>query len=494
MSYERVLLIRQNTSGIFYAPRRPPVGIGYLAEALKSNNINYAVIDRELGYTYEDITRKINEFKPDLVGVSMVTLGYLTTYELIDQIKSDFGVDIIIGGPHVSAFEEKILEECKSIDYASLGEGENTLVELCQGKPVDQIPGLYYRDNGTVKFTGKRLVHRDIDTLSWPSYDGFEMDRYLSNEMGILTSRGCPYACIFCSVHTIMGAKIRLRSVQSVVDEMEYWYKKNYKTFLIMDDNFTFDRQRVFDICDELEARKLTDIRISLANGVRADKVDEPMLRRLKQLGAWEIQIAVEAASDRILGILRKGETLETIRKAIDISCKLDYDVGTNFLIGSPGETWDDVQRSFEFVKEYPLQLAFFFNIVPYPGTKLFDYLEENKLLREDPADYLGTLREGIPRPVFETPELSLEQRVKLLKQARRVSEKVRRHYIRRRLSRFGPFAYPLAFIGSWTVTAWLLKKNKFVSKYLLPIYYKMRKYEAPEQEIVQQTDYSCSN
>jgi len=105
MSYERVLLLRQNTSGIFYAPRRPPVGIGFLAEALKRNNIEYAVIDRELGYTYEDITREIKKFKPDLVGISMVTLGYLTTYELINQIKSEFGVDVIIGGPHVSALK-----------------------------------------------------------------------------------------------------------------------------------------------------------------------------------------------------------------------------------------------------------------------------------------------------------------------------------------------------------------------------------------------------
>jgi len=494
MSYERVLLLRQNTSGIFYAPRRPPVGIGYLAEALKRNHIEYAIIDRELGYSYEDITTKIKDFKPDLVGISMVTLGYLTTYEFINQIKSDFGVDVIIGGPHVSAFGEKILEECNSIDYASLGEGENTLVELCQSNPVEKIHGLYYRKNGTVKFTGKRPPNRDIDSLYWPSYDGFEMNRYLSNEMGILTSRGCPYACIFCSVHTIMGAKIRLRSVQSVVDEMEFWYKKNYKTFLIMDDNFTFDKQRVFDICDELESRQLTDIRISLANGVRADKVDEPMLRRLKQLGAWEIQIAVESASDRVLELLRKGETLDTIRKAIDIACRLDYDVGTNFLVGSPGETWEEVQNSFKFVKEYPLQLAFFFNIIPYPGTRLFDNLQANNLLREDPKEYLGTLREGVLRPVFETPELSIDKRVKLLRQAKRVSENVRRQYIKRRLSRFGPLAFPLAFIGSWTVTAWLLKKNKFFSKYLLPIYYKMRKYEAPEQEIIQQSDISCGN
>jgi len=291
-----------------------------------------------------------------------------------------------------------------------------------------------------------------------------------------------------------MGARIRLRSVQSVVDEMEFWYKKNYKTFLIMDDNFTFDKQRIFDICDELESRQLTDIRISLANGVRADKVDEPMLRRLKQLGAWEIQIAVESASDRVLGLLRKGETLDTIRKAIDIACRLDYDVGTNFLVGSPGETWEEVQNSFKFVKEYPLQLAFFFNIIPYPGTRLYDNLQANNLLREEPKEYLGTLREGVLRPVFETPELSIEKRVKLLRQAKRVSENVRRQYIKRRLSRFGPLALPLAFIGSWTVTAWLLKKNKFFSKYLLPIYYKMRKYEAPGQEMVQQSDMSCGN
>jgi len=490
MSYERILLIRQQTSGIYYAPRRPPVGIGYLAEALRKNNITYMIIDRELGgYTIEDIDRKIRDFKPDLVGISMVTLGYLETYAMIDHIKNDFGVDTIIGGPHVSAFGKEILVDCPALDFAIQSEGEEALVELIQGKSSAEIKGLYYRNKGEVEFTGKRPAVSDIDSLSWPTYTGFEMERYLSNEMGILTSRGCPYACTFCSVHTIMGAKIRLRSVQSVVDEMEYWYKKNYKTFLIMDDNFTFNKQRVFDICDDIERRGMKDIRISLANGVRADKVDEPMLRRLKQVGAWEIQIAVESANDRVLKILRKGETLDTIRKAIDISCRLDYDVGLNFLIGSPGETWDEVQESFKFVKDYPLQLVFYFNIIPYPGTHLFDYLSENNLMRDDPKEYLGTLREGVPRPVFETPELSIEQRLKLLKQARRVSENVRRAYLKRRLSRFGLLAWPLAFIGSWTVTAWLLKRNKFVSKYLLPIYYRMRKYEDPQNEVIQQHD-----
>jgi hypothetical protein len=134
------------------------------------------------------------------------------------------------------------------------------------------------------------------------------------------------------------------------------------------------------------------------------------------------------------------------------------------------------VQNSFEFVKDYPVQLAFYFNIVPYPGTRMFDYLQKKDYLRGDPAEYLGTIREGVLRPLFETPELSLEQRKKLLVQARRVSEGVRRRYLKRRLAKFGPLAAPLAFLGSWHVTALRLKKNRFVSKYLLPLYYATKK------------------
>ncbi len=475
MRYERVLLIRQNTRGMFYAPRRPPVGIGYLAESLLRNNINYAVIDRELGYTFEDMEEKIAAFQPDLVGVSMVSLGYKQSYEMISRLKNKFNADIIIGGPHTSAFRETALEECPEIDFASISESDETLVELCRGGHIKDIPGLFYRKNGNIRFSGTRRPIGDIDSLSFPTYTGFEMDRYLSKEMGILTSRGCPFGCTFCAVHSIMGAKIRMRSVDNVMNEIQHWYDKDYKTFLIMDDNFTFDKQRVFDICDEIESRKM-DIKISLANGVRADKVDEPMLKRLREVGAWEVQIAVESANDHVLEILRKGETLDTIRKAVDISCRLDYDVGLNFLIGSPGETWQDVQNSFKFVDDYPLQLAFFFNIIPYPGTRLFDHLKKNNMLRADPAEYLGTIREGVLRPLFETPELSLQQRKKLLVKARKISQKVRRRYLRRRLARLGPLAWPLALLGSWHITALWLKKNKFVSKYILPLYYKSRK------------------
>ncbi|MBN1997974.1 radical SAM protein [candidate division KSB1 bacterium] len=486
MRYERVLLLRQNTRGMFYAPRRPPVGIGYLAESLLRHNIKYAIIDRELGHTIEDIMGKIAAFNPDLVGISMVSLGYKKAYEMIQQIKNEFKVDIAIGGPHTSAFQESTLEECSEIDFASISESDETIVELCHGKTIENIEGLYYRQNGKVVFSGKRRPIADIDSLAFPTYTGFEMDRYLSKEMGILTSRGCPFGCTFCAVHSIMGAKIRMRSVDSVMSEIQYWYDRGYKTFLVMDDNFTFNRQRVLDICAEIESRKL-DIQISLANGVRADKVDEYMLKRLRDVGAWEVQIAVESANDRVLKLLNKGETLDVIRKAVDMACRLNYDVGLNFLIGSPGETWLEVHNSFKFVDHYPIQLAFFFNIIPYPGTRMFDYLKNNHLLRADPVEYLGTIREGVLRPLFETPELSLKQRKKLLGKARKTSEKVRRRYLRRRLTKLGPLAWIPAFLGSWHFTAVWLKRNKIVSKYLLPIYYKSRKTlsRSPEAEDV---------
>ena len=484
MRFTRILLVKLNSRGIGWGPRRPPAGLGSIARALERSGISYDVIDCDLGYSDRNIHERISSFRPDLVGFTMVTLGYLTSYRTISRMKRDFPVEIVVGGPHVSTLRERVLEECPDIDYGIVGEGDESIVELCGGESPDRIRGLIFRKNGGILFTGSRPPIQDIDSLGFPTYEGFELDRYFGRELSIITSRGCPYACTYCAVKLIMGTRIRLRSAESVVSELEYWTGRGYRSFMMMDDNFSHDRERVLGICDEIERRGLEDLKISLANGLRADKSDEYLLKRLREAGAYELQIGVEAVTDRVLRLLRKSESVETITTAIETCIRLGYDVGTNMLVGSPGERWEDVQASFDYVKRYPLTRAFFFNIIPYPGTPLFEYLRKNDLLKVKPEEYLGTLKQNDMTPVFETPELSLARRRRLLRQSRKVSEEVRRRYIRRRLPMPGPLSWIAAILISWHVTEPWLKKSKFINRLLLPWYFRTRKrLEKPSAE-----------
>jgi len=482
MKYNRVLLVKFYTK-VGYGPRRPPVGLGYIAEALKNAGIPYEVLDCDLGYTTEDLLEKVKNYKPDLIGISMVTLGYLSFYEIINQLKDACSCDIVVGGPHISTMREEGLADCPGIDYGIVGEADRSIVALCEGKPLDQIEGLVYRSNEEIRFNGVVPPIKDLDSLGFPTYEGFELEKYygFKTELSLVTSRGCPYGCIYCSVRLIIGSRMRFRTANNVVDEVEHWIKLGYHSFAIMDDNFSHDRQRVLDICDEIERRGLSGFKISLANGLRADRVDRELLQRLKDVGAFEIQIGVEAASDPILKFLRKGEKIDTIRKSIELALDLNYDVGTCFLVGTPGEAWDDVQDSFRFVLGYPLTRAFFFNIIPYPGTYIYDYLKKEGLMLKQPEMYLGTLRQNSNEPVFYTPELSVKQRKKLLRQARRVSDKVRYKYLRNRLSRFGPLAVLPAFLGSWHISVPFLKRSRFFNLAILPHYLRTRKQKSED-------------
>jgi anaerobic magnesium-protoporphyrin IX monomethyl ester cyclase len=478
LAYNRVLLIKF-TMKVGYGPRRPPVGLGYIAEALKRQAISYEVIDCDLGYGLDEILEKGKQYRPDLVGISMVTLGYLNSYYLIKKIKEILHCDILVGGPHISTLREQVLLACPEIDFGIVGEGDNSIVQLCQGENPELIPGLIYRSGNVIQMNPPAPPIQNLDALGFPTYPNFELDKYYGSEkeISLVTSRGCPYGCTYCSVRLIMGPRMRFRTAKSVVDEIEYWVNRNYRMFTIMDDNFSHKRERIFEICDEIERKNLT-VRISLANGVRADRVDYDMLKRLREVGAFEIQIGVESANDRILKILKKGENLETISKAVEYALELGYDTGTCFLVGSPGETVQEVYNSFDFVLRYPLSRTFFFNIIPYPGTVLYDYLKEHGLMREDPDQYLGTLEQTEIRPVFETPEISMHERIRLLKQSVRISEKVRRRFLRKRFARFGIFSYVLAFLASWNLTEPILKRSRFFSNYFLPFYFELRDQE----------------
>jgi len=457
---------------------RPSPSIAYIAQSLEDNNIDYDILDMKLGYNQRNLKNRISEFNPDLVGVTIFTLHHKTVYKIITDIKNKHArFKVIVGGPHVSIDKEKVLRDCNSIDYACVNEGEDLIVELCKGNDVSSIKGLIYRDDGKIIFNGIRPYQNNLDKYSFPKLKKFEMDKY-ANEVLIISSRGCPYSCIYCSVHLVSGKKIRLRDIKNVVDELEYWYKRGKRIFNFVDDNFTFYEERVYIFCDELEKRAMRDLILRASNGVRADKLNYNLLKRMKEVGFRSIGIGVEAGNNKVLKILKKGETIKEIEKAIRNACNLGYEVSLFFVFGTPGETIEDVEDSIKIALKYPVFKVDFYNLIPFPGTELYKWVNENDAWIDNPEYLLDKSDKNIRfgnYPFFETKELPLNKQLQLNKRLLKVMHTVERCYLNNIFKKkIGIFSYPLSYIISTKLIQKLYFGNNKIRKYAEKIRYSL--------------------
>jgi radical SAM superfamily enzyme YgiQ (UPF0313 family) len=348
-------------------------------------------------------------------------------YSILTELKNLFpNIKIIVGGPHVTILREQVLDECAAIDFGVVYEGEATLTELCQGDlAFEKIKGLIFRENGSIVYSADREFAQNLDDIPWPRYEKFELHKYVQEKV-IYTSRGCPHQCIFCP-NRIISPYYRPRSPKHVVDEMEYWYNRGYKEFNFDDDNFNLIEERVFEICDEIERRGLKDLFIRCSNGIRADRVNRKMLERMRDVGFQYIAFGADAGNNRMLEVVKKGETIEDIEQAVKDACELGYDVKILFVVGTPYETREDVEDKVRLAKKYPIQEVHFYNTIPTPGTELFDWVKENKLFLIPPEEYLNYASFWANEPVFETPELPKNERLKLYKYLSKVRKNVHR-------------------------------------------------------------------
>lgn len=424
MRFNRVLLVNPRAPSEWLGVR-PPAGLGYLAQVLHDNEIEYCVLDMQLGYSQRKLFRKISDFEPDLVGFSLVSLGYKHSYDLIAKVKALFpNIQIICGGPHVSILKKQVLKDCKVVDYGAVYEGERTLIELCKGAEQDtSIKGLIFRNNSELTYSGDRDWILDVDSIPFPRYQRFELHKYI-REVNIFSSRGCPQRCVFCP-NAIIGPYYRARSPQNVADEMEYWYEKGYRQFNFDDDNFNLDKKRVHQICDEIERRGLKDLYLRCSNGLRADKLDRHLLSRMKEVGFQYIAIGADAGNNRVLKMINKGETIEQIEQAVKDACELGFDVKLLFIIGHVGETASDVDDSLRIAQKYPVVRVHFYNLIPYPGTEVFQQISSKGYFLIKPEQYLNEVSDLDSTPIFQTPELPRQARVELLRKARRIQKKV---------------------------------------------------------------------
>jgi radical SAM superfamily enzyme YgiQ (UPF0313 family) len=401
----------------------PPLGLAYLTSVLLRHNHKVKILDMHIPMFEElqMVKHFVKAFEPELIGVTSKTYGFNKTLTVVRKVKQARPeVPIVIGGPHASIMRDKLLRDIPELSFVVYGEGEYTLLELCNSMDsnldFDNILGLIWRKGSAIITNPPRPLNNDLDALPFASesFDVFGFDKYYDSSRAlILTSRGCPYSCIYCSVPEIWGRKFRPRSPKNVVDEIQFLYSR-YKTrhFHFVDDNFSFDLIRAKRICDEILERNLP-ITWDLQNGIRADRVDPELLCKMKRAGCRSVFYGLESANQKILDGLQKALKVDTVKKAVKWSKDCGLKVGVFFVVGSPNETFDTVKQSVGLALALDVESVFSI-LTPYPGTKLWDWVSTNARWTQDPIEYLyshGHVNQaGIP---YETDDFTKKERMK---------------------------------------------------------------------------------
>ncbi len=406
----------------------PPLGLMSIASYIeKYTSHNVEILDAQVEQLgYEQIRLEIIKKQPDVVGVTAMTftiLDVIALAKLVKQINPE--IKIIVGGPHALIYPEETMA-IKEIDYLIMGEGEMVIKDLLNNlgnyPELKKIRGIAFRENGQIITTGRTDFISDLDSLPFPARRLTPYKKYFSVVSSnapvttMFSSRGCPYKCLFCDRPQV-GKNFRARSAKNVVDEMAECAKLGIKEIFFYDDTFAADRQRVLDICSEIKRRKITiawDIR------TRVNTVDEELLGAIKDAGCQRIHYGVEAGTQKILNVLRKGITLEQAEKAFFLTKKADIETAAYFMIGSPTETRQDIQETIKFMKKLDPDYVHITIVTPFPATDLYRLAMEEKVVSGDPwKDFAKNPSSDFVPPVWEK-ELPREELFALLKKAYR--------------------------------------------------------------------------
>ncbi|MDP2689319.1 MAG: radical SAM protein, partial [Deltaproteobacteria bacterium] len=327
---------------------------------------------------WEEVRKTIRDARPDLVGINAYTTRLASAFRTAEIAKGVYpGIPVVLGGPHPSVRAEETLSISPFIDFAIRGEGERSFAELIEalGKNGDYggIKGLSYR-------SGKRVVHNppvefieDLDSIPYPARDLLmNKDSYTPEDMGlIMTGRGCPYACTFCSSSGVWNRGTRARSIENVLGEVRK-VQAEYGTvqFSFKDDTFTLDRKRVMEFCKAVEGKGL---RINWDCNVRVNLIDYELLKRMKSAGCNGIKMGIESGSDRVLKeVMKKGTSVAQIRRASGIARKASIHWTGYFMMGLPTETREEMHETLRLMRQIRPDFASISVYEPFPGTSLF--------------------------------------------------------------------------------------------------------------------------
>jgi radical SAM superfamily enzyme YgiQ (UPF0313 family) len=362
----------------------PPIGLAYIATVIRNSGWEVQIIDGNVQCkTKKEFFEKIDDFQPDLIFLQVPTPGYGTCVNLTKDFHNSFKAKIIWLGPHVTALPERALED--GADLVIRGEPELTVRELIENKfkPSKKIKGISFKENGVVINTPNREPIENLDELSFPSRDLLDLDKYIlpygtreAKYTPIISARGCPFRCFFCTSQIFYNHFLRMRSTENIMKEVEEVVNKyGIKHLSFWDDTFTANKKRVIEICDEIIKRKLD---ITWFCFGRVDTVDKEVLAKMKAAGCYQIQFGAESGDPEILKKINKGITVEQIRNAVKLTQEAGIEAAAFFIFGFPWETKETITRTIEFIKEIKPDYVNCSVATPYPGTEYFNMVFGN--------------------------------------------------------------------------------------------------------------------
>ncbi|MBF0121541.1 MAG: radical SAM protein [Desulfobacterales bacterium] len=366
----------------------PSIGLAYIASALIKKEYNVSVLDiNGCGYNFDDVENILKDYEFDFVGIS----GLVTQYSYIKKLTCLIKLlhpdkKIIIGG-YIGSTVSKLLLTKTLADIVVIGEGEITIVELIkalqENADISTIAGLAFKKNSEIIFTKPRELIANIDLISFPAWDLFQISSFFSNSkeraMPILTSRGCPFHCIFC--YDSFGKKMRFRSPENIIAEIkELKSKYNITKLHFYDETFTVNRERAKEICNMLIQEDL-DIKWECTG--RVNCIDEELLEIMKEAGLISILYGIESGSQRVLDEMNKGVTVEQASKAVRLTKKIGINMSTPLMMGSPCESEETIEESIRFFTKENIYGHIVFQ-TPYPGAQLWDYALEKGLIKDE--------------------------------------------------------------------------------------------------------------
>jgi radical SAM superfamily enzyme YgiQ (UPF0313 family) len=394
----------------------PRLGLAYLSAALFAQDIDHEILDLRLYLKDWQKVLAARLKSHTAFGITSTTFEFKAARQVAKQIKTLAPeAPITLGGPHATLTGQKILTNHYEFDYVLLGEGEKILPEFVRlvendaKNDIESLQGVYGR-NLLEKNGSKFTWIKDLSDIPLPVYEKFELEKYAEapKAMQLLTSRGCPFGCIYCSVGLIMGKKFRSRTPDDIISEMEHLIAKyGTSSFSFNDDNLTFDLNRAKMLCRLIIDRGL-NIRWNASNGIRVDYLDEELVSLMKNSGCDEVAIGIESTNNEILQNLKKGTNLEKIENAISLIRRYEIPLKGFFLIGSPGETRQDVFDSLEYAKKH-LKNSRFSMLTPYPGTALWQWVSDNNYWTEEKPveEIINYTHIGEGKTCYETPAFS---------------------------------------------------------------------------------------
>lgn len=396
----------------------PPLGLLSIASYIEQEGIKTKVLDVHVEkLNAKEVEDYIRQCSPKIVGLSVMTATANAANRIAQIVKKvDSSIQVVMGGVHAEALPVECLRN-SAVDIVVRGDGEETFLSICKGRPLQDIKGVSYRGpQQNVIHNQVADVEMDLDKYPMPAYHLVPMDKYYPAigaykrlpAINMLMTRGCPGKCTFCNSAM---TTLRSRSAAKVVEEIEY-LQKNYgiKEIQFYDDTFTVLRPNVFEFCRLMKEKNLG---VSWAAFVRADCFDEKIAQAMKDAGCHQVMVGVESGDEQILKNIRKPIMFKRTINCVEIAKKVGIDARAAFIFGSEGETVESLQRTIDFSLELNPDIALYNITTPYPGTQLFNWAKQNGyLLTEEWSNY------ELSGTIMNLPSISTEEIQNMYKKA----------------------------------------------------------------------------